>query len=78
MDFDKPPGGPVTPLPPGECAVPADEDLPVGADWFIWDIAIDAARRFPVNSGPVSVVAPGYAKPLLAAKLCWKISTTSK
>ena len=70
MDFNGPPNmGLVTPMPPPKHAAPADDDAPIGSDWFVWDLTIGPAPGGP--AGPASGVDLETGR--MAAELNWKI-----
>jgi hypothetical protein len=75
MDFNGPPNtGLVTPMPPPKHAAPADDGVPTGADWFVWDLTIGPAESCPSSPNPMSVQPPGIdtGTSLLAEQLNWK------
>ena len=74
MDFNKPSRGLVTPYFPAKNGAPAAEDVPAGADWFVWDLTIgpaDGGGRSAPN--PMSIIGPGAAMPSLAETLNWRV-----
>ena len=74
MDFNRPSRGLVRPYFPAKHAAPDDDDVPAGADWFVWDLTIgpaDGGGRAAPN--PMSIIGPGAAMPSLASRLSWKV-----
>ena len=73
MDFSKPARGLATPFFPAKNAAPAEDDVPAGADMFVWDLTIgpaDGGGRSAPN--PMSIIGPGAAMPSLASQLSWR------
>ena len=73
MDFSKSRQGLVTPFFPSKHAAPAEDDVPAGADMFVWDLTIgpaDGGGRSAPN--PMSIIGPGAAMPSLASQLSWR------
>ena len=79
MDFDKPNRGPGSLTLPGRDSFPEEDDLPAGANWFAWDLTVDAAQSCPVTLDTISVPVPGFdIAPSLATQLSWTISKSAK
>jgi hypothetical protein len=74
VDFSKSPHGLVTPYFPTKNSAPDDDDVPAGADWFVWDLTIgpaDGGGRSAPN--PMSPSQPDPMPSLLASTLNWRI-----
>jgi hypothetical protein len=80
MDFSKPPRGMASPNFPAKHAAPRDDDIPAGADWFVWDLTIGPADGGGGHSSPnpMSPSQPDPMPSLLASTLNWTIPSDRK
>jgi hypothetical protein len=71
MDMNKPPRGLVTPMPPAQHAIPAEEPADDG-ERGLPPVLGPADSMRPSAPNPMSIVAPSGAEPLLATLLHWR------
>lgn len=80
MDFSKSRHGLVTPYFPSKRRAPTDEDVPAGADFWVWDQTIGPAEGNGTGrsaQNPMSLLSDPMPS-LLASTLNWKVPRARK